>query len=79
MNDLPPADDVHRKADLAEVFLIQGIERLTSMLRRGNNRWDSRSLNQMLKLRSRYEAFNSALEMRVRAAGMDQVLDEDPQ
>lgn len=75
MTGLPRAKDVTRPQSVFSVVLIQGIERLTTSLRRGDP-FCGDSLNDMIVLRNRLDAFRLALEERVRLQGMSELFED---
>lgn len=72
--NLPRAKDATRPRSASSIFLLEGFERLTSALRRGD---PFESLDDLITLRNRYSAFCRALEDRLRLQGMDELLEED--
>jgi hypothetical protein len=66
---LPKAETTVRPKSAFHAVMIGGVENLTRSLRRGDA-FDDRSLADMTDLRQRLRAFESALDMRLRAAGL---------
>lgn len=66
MTGLPRMKDESRPRDAWMVLVCGGVERLTEALRRGDP-FSEKSVNDMMLLRNRLDAFNVALEMRLKA------------
>jgi hypothetical protein len=73
---LPRGPDTTRSRSVVGVVLIDGIERMTTALRRGDPFSES-ALDDMLTLRRRLEGFAAALESRLRTHGMAELLEQD--
>jgi len=69
MNGLPRASDLTRPRTAYGLMVLEGIERLTTALRRGDP-FSADGLEDMLQLRRRLEAFGSALDARLQAHGV---------
>lgn len=66
MSGLPRMKDESRPRDAWMIVVCGGVERLTEALRRGDP-FSEKALNDMMLLRNRLEAFNLALEARLKA------------
>ena len=64
MTGLPRAKDETRAREAFDLLVIDGIERLTTALRRGDA-FTERGLRDMEKIRSRLNAFSQALDSRL--------------
>jgi hypothetical protein len=73
---LPRAADTSRPRDCWAIMVLGGVERLTEALRRGDA-FDRQSLADMRELRRRLGAFEIALTLRERDAGLaNEILEE---
>lgn len=66
MSGLPRMKDESRPRDAWMILVCGGVEKLTEALRRGDP-FSEKALNDMMLLRNRLEAFNLALEARLKA------------
>ncbi len=73
---LPRAADTSRPRDCWAIMVLGGVERLTEALRRGDA-FDRQSLADMRELRRRLGAFEQALTLREREAGLTEELLEE--
>ena len=76
MTGLPRVRDTSRSRDVWALVVCGGIERLTEALRRGDP-FDDQSLADMRALRNRLGAFDMALSMREREAGLAEVIEDE--
>lgn len=76
MAGLPRGTDSTRPRSAFSVVMLDGFERLTTALRRGDP-FSEDGLQDMLLLRSRTEAFAAALDARLRQHGMSDPLLEE--
>jgi hypothetical protein len=70
MTALPRANDQTRPRTVFGIFVIEGIERMTMGLRRGDP-FSAEAVDDMVTLRRRYAGFCEALDARLRHHGMD--------
>ncbi len=73
MTDLPRGKDETRPRSAFDIFMLGGLEALTTALRRGA---PIRDVEELTRLRSRYQGFCEALEHRIKLHGMDDVLED---
>jgi hypothetical protein len=73
---LPRGPDTTRSRTAFGLVLIDGIERMTTALRRGDP-FSETALEDMLTLRRRLDGFSAALESRLRTHGMAELLEGD--
>lgn len=76
MTGLPRVRDTSRPRDVWLLVVCGGVERMTDALRRGDP-FDDQSLADMRALRNRLGAFDMALSMREREAGIEEVMEND--
>jgi hypothetical protein len=73
---IPRGKDTTRPRTAFAIVMLEGFERLTSALRRGDP-FSEDALTDMLALRRRYDAFSETLEARLQAHGMEELLEDD--
>lgn len=74
MSGLPRAKDTTRQKDAFTLLILDGVERMTTSLRRGDP-FSAKGLDEMQALQRRLKAFSDALEARVSA--LEKVIDDD--
>ena len=76
MTDIPRGPDTSTPRSAWAIFMLGGFEALTTALRRGQA---IRDVDDLLKLRGRFSAFNAALDARLDAHGMSELIEDDEQ
>ena len=76
MTDIPRGPDTSTPRSAWAIFMLGGFEALTTALRRGQA---IRDVDDLTMLRSRYGAFCAALDARLEAHGMSDLIEDDEQ
>lgn len=76
MTGLPRAADTTRPRTAYGLMVLEGIERLTTALRRGDP-FSADGLDDMVQLRRRLDAFGRALDDRLHLQGMTDILEDE--
>jgi hypothetical protein len=76
MAALPRANDQTRPRTVFAIFVLEGIERMTTALRRGDP-FSAEAVGDMVALHRRFAAFSDALDARLHSHGMGVLIDTD--